>query len=96
MSLPFGADPKNGRGTQASDSMPKDGDIHGSHHHERPENTNPHYNEYATILKTHLGIVESELSRLKSTQMYTLSPAFPPLPLPPMRLLTFHIIAAPN
>ncbi|CAD6592025.1 MAG: hypothetical protein ASARMPRED_005917 [Alectoria sarmentosa] len=68
VSIPFRADLKNGRDIQPPESNLEDSQINGSNHHGRHENIDPHYDEYTTLLKKHLGVVESELSRLKGLQ----------------------------
>lgn len=65
MSIPFDADLGPGRDVQAPLSNLKDSGIPGRNHDGCPEKRCPHCDEYTTLLKKHLGVVESELSKLK-------------------------------
>ena len=74
MPFPLGAELRNGQIVQTSESKLKGSEINSSNHHGRPEDTYLHRDEYTSLLKKHLSIVESELSRLKGPQMYMLAP----------------------
>ena len=65
MSMPSDTDISNARDTQALESKPINGENSGSKYVGPPENTHPQYDEYTTLLKKHLSVVESELSILK-------------------------------
>lgn len=68
MSIPYGANLTNGQDVQVQESDVKDSAIAGSTPNGHPEKSCPHYDEYTALLKKHLGVVESELSRLKGSQ----------------------------
>ena len=70
MSMPSDTDISNARDTQALESKPINGENGGSKYvggpqNTGPQNTYPQYDEYTTLLKKHLSVVESELSVLK-------------------------------
>lgn len=65
MSMPSDTDISNARDTQALESKPINGENGGSKYVGGPQNTYPQYDEYTTLLKKHLSVVESELSVLK-------------------------------
>ena len=67
MSMPSDTDTaiSNTRDTQALESKPINGEYGSSKYVGGPQNTYPQYDEYTTLLKKHLSVVESELSVLK-------------------------------
>ena len=65
MSMPSDTDIRNAQDTQAMGSMPINGENGGPKYVRSPESPNPQYDEYTTLLKKHLSVVESELSILK-------------------------------
>ena len=50
-----------------------DHDVESANHSTRPERVCPNCHEYTTLLKKHLGVVESELNKLKGSQKSVLS-----------------------
>ena len=64
MSTPSEADRSN-QNVQPPHSSLKDGDIPDSTHNSCSGVTCSVYDEYTTLLKKHLGVVESELNELK-------------------------------
>ena len=68
MSISVGSSLTNDQDGPVPDSKLTDRDVHGATGNAGPEKTYPHYDEYTTLLKKHLGVVESELSRLKGLQ----------------------------
>lgn len=73
MSIPVGATRTNDQGILVPESAITDTHVEGASHDARPEKMCPHYDEYTTLLKKHLGVLEGELSRLKGPQRLVLS-----------------------
>ena len=68
MPLPLDANGTDGQCNHFPMSEPLGLDVEGTNHDAHPEKTCLHCDEYTTLLKKHLGIVESELSKLKGSQ----------------------------
>ena len=68
MSIPLDANGTDGQSNHLSGSKLLDLDVESANHKTRPETVCPRCDEYTTLLKKHLGVVESELSRLKGSQ----------------------------
>lgn len=68
MPLSLGAELRNDQNVRTPESNLRGSDIDSSNHHRRPGDTNLHHDEYTTLLKKHLCIVESELSILQCRQ----------------------------
>lgn len=68
MSIPYGAKLANGQDVQTLETEVQNSALAGLNHNGRPEKSFPHYDEYTTLLKKHLNVVESELSRLKGSK----------------------------
>ena len=68
MSISVGSSFTNDQGVPIPEQKLTDSDVHNSIGNARSEKTYSHYDEYTTLLKKHLGVVESELSRLKGLQ----------------------------
>ena len=68
MSVPFGNDLGDVQDTQPLELKSIDNGIGGSKGIAPPEGKYLQYDEYTTLLRKHLSVVESELSRLKAPQ----------------------------
>lgn len=68
MSISYGASLTNGQDVQNVEPDVKDSALAGLRHNGRPEKSEEHNDEYTTLLKKHLSVVESELSRLKGSK----------------------------
>ena len=68
MSIPLDANRTDGQSNHFSGSKLLDLDVESADHHTRSEKVCSHCDEYTILLKKHLGLVESELSRLKGSQ----------------------------
>ena len=65
MSIPSEADQSKNESTEPPPSDLRNGDVLDSNHHGCSGGTCPVYDEYTTLLRKHLGVVEGELDRLK-------------------------------
>lgn len=72
-SIPVGATRANDQAILVPESALIDIHVEGASHDARPDNMCPHYDEYTTLLKKHLSVLEDELSRLKGPQRLVLS-----------------------
>ena len=68
MSIPVGANGTNDQATSVPDSTLTDIHVEAANCGVHPGKDSPYYDEYTTLLKKHLSIVESELGRLKNSQ----------------------------
>ena len=73
MSLPLDTNGTDGQSNYFPGSKLLDLDVESADHNTRPEKLCPHCDEYTTLLKKHLGVIESELSRLKGSQRSVLA-----------------------
>ena len=67
MSVSLATNLTNGQYFHASESDLTVKESRTPNNDTRPDTTLPHNDEYTAILKKHLGVVESELSRLKGS-----------------------------
>lgn len=73
MSVPVGGTRANHQAILVPESALTDIHVEGASHDARPEQMCPHYDEYTTLLKKHVSVLEGELSWLKGPQRLVLS-----------------------
>ena len=67
MSIPVAANGPNDQATSVPDSTLTDIHVEAADYDAYPRKSPPYYDEYTTLLKKHLSVVESELGRLKDS-----------------------------
>ena len=68
MSIPLETNGTSNQTTRVPDSTLTDHRDEAANRHVYPEKGPPYYDEYTTLLKKHLNVVEGELGRLKDSQ----------------------------
>lgn len=68
MSSPVGTELSSGQDVPVLESNLKNNNVASINNDDRPKEMKLHCDEYTTLLKKHLEVVESELSRLKCQQ----------------------------
>ena len=68
MSIPVEANGTSNQATRVPDSTLTDLHVEAANYDVHPGKSSPYYDEYTTLLKKHLGVVENELGRLKGSQ----------------------------
>ena len=68
MSIPYEANLTNGQDLHNPKPDVKDSALASLNHNGQPEKSELHHDEYTTLLKKHLSVVENELSRLKGSK----------------------------
>ena len=68
MSIPVGTNGAHDEPIDVPKSTPVGINVDAANRNAYSEKDSPRYDEYTTLLKKHLSLVESELSKLKSSQ----------------------------